>query len=43
MTIAPFKCKFCGLPSWVEPSDQEPPADVCHDADHGSDPDGEDE
>lgn len=43
MTIAPFKCKFCGLPSWIDPADQEPPTDACHEYDHGSDPDGDDE
>lgn len=33
---APHECKFCGAPSWVEPRDQEPPADYCHPGDHGA-------
>lgn len=33
-TTAPFTCKFCGAPSWVDPSDQTQPADYCHDGDH---------
>lgn len=28
-------CKFCGLPSHIDPSDQSPPADICSEADHG--------
>lgn len=32
---APHRCIACGSPSWVDPSDQVPPADICHDADHG--------
>lgn len=31
----PFTCKFCGLPSWLEPVDQAPPPDYCHESDHG--------
>jgi hypothetical protein len=33
--IPPFTCRFCGQPSWVDPSDQTPPADCCHQSDHG--------
>ena len=32
----PFHCIFCGMPSWVDPSDQSPPPDYCHESDHGS-------
>jgi hypothetical protein len=31
---APYTCKFCGLPSHVDPSDQERPVDVCPDSNH---------
>ena len=31
---APFTCKYCGRPSWIDPSDQSPPPDYCHD--HGT-------
>ena len=31
----PFACKYCGAPSWVDPSDQLPPPDYCHEGDHG--------
>ena len=31
----PFACKYCGAPSWVDPSDQTPPPDYCHESDHG--------
>lgn len=30
---APYTCKYCGLPSWIDPSEQCPPSDYCHD--HG--------
>ena len=30
----PYACKFCGLPSWVDPFDQSPPVDYCHPSDH---------
>jgi hypothetical protein len=33
---APFSCKYCGRPSWVDPSDQSPPPDYCHESDHGT-------
>lgn len=33
---APFTCKYCGLPSWIDPSDQSPPPDYCHEIDHGT-------
>ena len=29
-----FTCKFCGLPSAVDPSDQVAPPDYCHPEDH---------
>jgi hypothetical protein len=32
---APYKCKYCGCPSWYDPSDQSPPPDYCHESDHG--------
>jgi hypothetical protein len=32
----PFTCKYCGLPSWIESSDQLPPPDYCHETDHGT-------
>lgn len=31
----PFKCLFCGAPSWFDPADQPPPAAYCHESDHG--------
>jgi hypothetical protein len=34
-TTAPFACRYCGQPSWVDPVDQSAPVDVCHAADHG--------
>ena len=33
---APFKCVFCGRPSWYAPEDQTPPPDYCHESDHGT-------
>ena len=33
---APYECKFCGSPSWVEPSDQPAPPDYCREGDHGA-------
>lgn len=27
-------CKYCGQPSDIDPSDQSPPVDYCHDTDH---------
>lgn len=33
---APFTCKYCGMPSWIDPSDQAPPPDYCHEIDHGT-------
>lgn len=33
-----FVCQFCGMPSYVDPSDQTMPPDYCHPGDHG-DPD----
>lgn len=32
----PFTCKYCGLPSWIDPSDQSPSPDYCHKIDHGT-------
>lgn len=34
--IAPFKCTYCGQPSWIDPSDQSLPPDCCHEIDHGT-------
>ncbi len=31
----PYTCKFCGAPSWLDPSEQAPPPDYCHESDHG--------
>lgn len=39
MIKAPFTCKYCGAPSFVDPSDQRQPPDYCHPEDHGSDDD----
>lgn len=36
---APFTCNYCGQPSWIDPSDQSPPPDYCHEIDHGSEGD----
>lgn len=33
--VPPFRCKYCGAPSWVDPSDQTPPPAYCHESDHG--------
>ena len=30
-----FTCKYCGRPSYLEPIDQSPPPDYCHESDHG--------
>lgn len=30
-----FVCKYCGMPSYLEPIDQTPPSDYCHESDHG--------
>jgi hypothetical protein len=35
LKVAPFTCKFCGAPSWVDPADQAPPPDYCHESSHG--------
>lgn len=37
----PYRCRFCGAPSWREPSEQTAPPDYCHPEDHGS-PDDDD-
>lgn len=34
--VPPYRCIFCGAPSWVDPSDQHPPSAYCHESDHGS-------
>lgn len=39
MNPAPFKCKFCGGDSWIDPSDQCMPPDYCHESDHGTEDD----
>lgn len=31
----PHSCNHCGQPSWVDPRDQNEPADYCHPEDHG--------
>lgn len=36
---APFTCKYCGMPSWIDPAYQSPPADYCHESDHGTEED----
>lgn len=33
---APHRCTFCAAPSWIDPSDQMPPPDYCHQSDHGT-------
>lgn len=33
--VAPYRCQFCGQPSWYAPEDQTPPPDYCHESDHG--------
>ena len=30
-----FTCKYCGRPSHLDPSEQSPPPDCCHESDHG--------
>ena len=32
-----FVCKYCGLPTRYDPSDQARPVDYCHPEDHGND------
>ncbi len=34
----PYVCRYCGVPSWVEPCDQSPPPSYCHESDHGERP-----
>ena len=31
----PYRCLFCGAPSWLHPRDQRAPPDYCHEVDHG--------
>lgn len=33
--MAEFTCKYCGRPSHLDPVDQTPPVDYCHESDHG--------
>lgn len=33
--VAPHTCKYCGDPSWVDPSDQLPPLGTCWTVYHG--------
>lgn len=33
--VPPYQCRFCGNPSWIAPEDQTPPADYCHESEHG--------
>lgn len=33
---APYRCVFCGSPSWYAPEDQTPPPNYCHESDHGT-------
>ena len=35
MNAPPYRCAFCGAPSWLHPCDQEPPADYCGEMHHG--------
>lgn len=35
MKEIPYLCKYCGAPSWLDPSEQTPPPDYCHPSDHG--------
>lgn len=35
MQTPPYVCKFCGMPSWLDPYDQSAPPDYCHESDHG--------
>ncbi len=32
-----FTCKYCEMPSWIDPSDQSPPPDYCLEIDSTSD------
>lgn len=34
----PYRCVWCGAPSWREPGEQPQPPDYCHEGDH-DDPD----
>ena len=38
----PYKCIFCGAPSWLEPNEQTMPPDYCREEDHGTPEDYED-
>jgi hypothetical protein len=31
-----FICKYCGADSFIDPTDQTPPPDYCHESDHGN-------
>ncbi|MBU2739587.1 hypothetical protein [Acidithiobacillus concretivorus] len=32
----PYRCLFCGAPSWRESGEQVPLPDYCHEEDHGT-------
>jgi hypothetical protein len=40
---APYRCLFCGAPSYIDPYDQTMPPDYCHPEDHGSPEENEDD
>lgn len=31
----PHRCRYCGAGSYLDPADQSPPPDYCHESDHG--------
>lgn len=35
-TAPKYRCVYCGAPSHNHPADQTPPADYCHDYEHGT-------
>jgi hypothetical protein len=37
----PYRCQFCGAPSWIEPHEQSMPPSYCHESDHGEQPDND--
>lgn len=32
--VPQYRCLYCGAPSRVDPADQRPPPDYCHEGDH---------
>lgn len=40
---APHNCPWCGADAWRDPSDIDPPVDYCHEGDHGTPEEWEDE